>query len=136
MVSVTQRTSIADLHDRAHRAAFAARDLENWWDGSLETGLAAAAGSMHPPGASRRIGELALGALVEWYDKKRPRAIGEDAAALALGALGAERLRRREQALTRRSDRDYESGTYPQSGPTCAFAGHARSLGPSRVDRR
>lgn len=95
MVSMTERTSIADLHDRAHSAALNARDpIHNWWNGSLETGLAAAAGSLHPPGASRRMGELALDGLNEWYDKeKRSRAIGEDAAALALGALATDRLK-------------------------------------------
>jgi hypothetical protein len=89
---MTTSTSIAELHNRVHGAALNARDKDNWWNGSLETGLAAAAGSFHPKGASRRIGELGLNGLLRWYDMGDARNISDDAAALALGALAAERM--------------------------------------------
>jgi len=101
---MTQANTVEELHNRAHRAALQAEGENHWWDGSLETGLAAAAGALHPPGASRRIGELGLEGLRKWLDDGDVRAIGEDAAALALGAFAAERLgdgarRFREAAL-------------------------------------
>jgi hypothetical protein len=94
MVLMTVSTTIEELHNRAHAAASATGDSDsNWWDGSLETALAAAAGSLHPPGLNRAMGERALDGLLQWLDDDDARPIGEDAAALALGAFAAKRLR-------------------------------------------
>ena len=80
----------ATLHAKAHAAALEASQ-NGWLHGSLETGLAAAAGASHPPG-SREMGEKALEALLDWRRRFAVRAIGEDAAALALGAWAARQL--------------------------------------------
>jgi hypothetical protein len=100
VVSVApSHSTAAELHDRAHRIAFAARDENYWWNGSLETALAAAAGALHTTG-NRHMGERALDALLQWYADGHPRPIGEDAAALALAAFAAKQLRGGSKELT------------------------------------
>lgn len=97
MVSVTQVAPLAELHLRAHRAALEAGEKTNWWNGSMETGMAAAAGALHPKGAYRPLGGLGLRGLRRWMDSGDVRPIGEDAAALALGAFAARRLGEQER---------------------------------------
>lgn len=89
---MTQVAPLAELHLRAHRAALQAGEKTKWWDGSMETGLAAAAGALHPKGAYRPLGSLGLQGLKQWIENQDVRPIGEDAAALALGAFAAQRL--------------------------------------------
>ncbi len=87
------------LHAKAHAAALEA-SRNGWLHGSLETGLAAAAGAAHPPG-SRELGARALQAIIEWSRRGDARAIGEDAAALCLAAWAAQRLQAGEPELKR-----------------------------------
>ena len=86
------------LHVVAHQAANSVRSIEDWWDNSLTTGLAAVTRSRHSS-AYRDEAEGAVSRLLRWWQDERPRRISRDVTALALAARAAADLQQREPRL-------------------------------------
>ena len=87
------------LHVLAHRAAVSGRNLDDWWDSPIETGLAAVALARHSR-AYRSEAEHVLERLLRWWRDESPRRVSGDAVALALTARAAAELQRADPALT------------------------------------
>jgi hypothetical protein len=86
------------LHVVAHQAANSVRSIEDWWDNSLTTGLAAVTRARHSS-AYRDEAEGAVSRLLRWWQDERPRRISRDVAALALAARASADLQKREARL-------------------------------------
>ncbi len=86
----------------AHRFAARQRNTADWYGSPLETALAAAAGSEHPP-LFREASRAALDRLLDWASSGEVRQTSEDAAALALTARAAAALATRDVALATRA---------------------------------
>ena len=76
------------LHAVAHQAANSVRSIEDWWENSLTTGLAAVTRSP-TSSAYRNEAEGAVSRLLRWWQDEHPRRISRDVAALALAARAA-----------------------------------------------
>jgi hypothetical protein len=87
------------LHNRAHAVVHAQRDEDDWWGAPMETALVAVADSQHSPG-SRTMAEPAYERLLRWLNEESPRALGDDAAAVALAARAGRALRGGNTQLT------------------------------------
>jgi hypothetical protein len=103
MTEVAARPTVAfetrELHNRAHAAVRAQRDVDGWWGAPMETALVAVADAQHARG-SQNMARLAYERLLEWLDEETPRALGDDAAAVALTARTARELRGGSAELT------------------------------------
>jgi hypothetical protein len=86
------------LHRLTHRAANRSRSVEDWWENSLGTALAAVARARHSSG-SRDEAERALDRLRRWWRDETPRRISRDVTALALGARAASDLQQSDPQL-------------------------------------
>jgi hypothetical protein len=86
------------LHAVAHQAANSVRSIEDWWDNSLTTGLAAVTRARHSR-AYRDEAEGAVSRLLRWWQDEHPRRISRDVTALALAARAAADLQQRDPRL-------------------------------------
>lgn len=86
------------LHRLMHRAASRSKSVEDWWENSLGTALAAVARARHSSG-SRDEAERALDRLLRWWRDENPRRISRDVTALALGARAAADLQQSDPKL-------------------------------------
>jgi hypothetical protein len=86
------------LHAVAHQAANSVRSIEDWWDNSLTTGLAAVTRARHSS-AYRDEAEGAVSRLLRWWQDEHPRRISRDVTALALAARAAADLQQQEPRL-------------------------------------
>ena len=87
-----------ELHRRAH-ATVASYGEDGMWLEPMETALVALADAQHPRG-SRQMATEALDGFMQWLTKNEPRALGDDAAALAIAARAARDLQRGSAQLT------------------------------------
>jgi hypothetical protein len=97
LVSVSV-AGVEHLHRLTHRAANRSRSVEDWWENSLGTALAAVARARHSSG-SRDEAERALDRLLRWWRDETPRRISLDVAALALAARAAADLQQSDLNL-------------------------------------
>ena len=101
--SLAGRANVAfetrELHNRAQAAVRAQRDLDGWWGAPMETALVAVADAQHARG-SQTMAVPAYEQLLAWLDEETPRALGDDAAAVALTARAGHELRRGSGELT------------------------------------
>ena len=86
-----------NLHLLAHQAQLRARTEEDWWDNALDTALAAVSATRHPA-SYRTLGDAALARLIRWQRDGAPRRVSADVAALALSAVAAFDLVRRDRS--------------------------------------
>ena len=86
------------LHLLAHHAQRRARTAQDWWDGPLDTALAALSAAHHPP-AHRDEARQAVDRLSRWQREGRVRRVSGDIAALALAAAAAHDLAERQSKL-------------------------------------
>lgn len=91
-------SSPATLHLLAHQAQHHARTAEDWWDGPLDTALAALSAARHPP-AYREEARQAVNRLSRWQREGKARRVSGDIAALALAAAAAHDLAERQPHL-------------------------------------
>jgi hypothetical protein len=87
-----------ELHRRAH-ATVASYGEDGMWLEPMETALVALADAEHPRG-SRGMATTALDGFMKWLTRNDPRALGDDAAALAIAARAARDLQRGSAQLT------------------------------------